>query len=61
MYGPIRKNYSGPRPLGDVVLDGFDFDMENNVGVYNYIFLIEKLQTLFLTDSSKDYIISGAS
>jgi len=47
--------------LGDVVLDGFDFDMENNVGVYNYIFLIEKLQTLFLTDSSKDYIISGAS
>jgi chitinase len=35
-------------------------DIENNVGAYNYIFLIEKLRALFATDESKKYYISGA-
>lgn len=60
MYGPVVKGYTGPRPLGNVVLDGFDLDIENNVGAYNYIFLIWKLRELFATDPSKSYVISGA-
>ena len=59
-YGPMQDGYIGPRPLGDVVVDGFDLDIENNVGAYNYIFLVEKLRELFAMDKSKQYYISGA-
>lgn len=60
MYGPVQKGYTGPRPLGNVVLDGFDLDIENNVGAYNYVFLIWKFRELFATDRSKQYFITGA-
>lgn len=60
MYGPLQKGYTGPRPLGNTVLDGFDLDIENNVGAYNYVFLIWKLRELFATDKSRQYFISGA-
>jgi chitinase len=57
----MQYGYTGPRPFGeDVVVDGFDLDIENNVGAYSYIFLIEKLRELFATDPSKKYYISGA-
>jgi chitinase len=60
MYGPVQNGYTGPRPLGSVVLDGFDLDIENSVGAYNYIFLIWKLRELFTSDPKKTYFISGA-
>jgi len=60
MYGPVQTGYTGSRPLGNTVLDGFDLDIENNIGAYNYIFLIWKLRELFAADHSKTYYISGA-
>jgi chitinase len=56
----VQKGYNDPRPLGDVVIDGFNLDIENNVGAYNYIFLVENLRSLFASNSSKKYIIPGA-
>lgn len=60
MYGPLQDGYKGPRPLGDVVLDGFDLDPENNVGSFNYVFFVWKLRELLNTDPSRRYIITGA-
>lgn len=60
MYGPSQPGYTGPRPLGNVILDGFDLDIENNVGAYNYIFLIWKLRELFETAPTRKFYISGA-
>lgn len=28
-WGPIQANYTGPRPWGNAVVDGFDFDIES--------------------------------
>jgi hypothetical protein len=28
-FGPVVEGYDGPRPFGDTVLDGFDFDIES--------------------------------
>ncbi len=28
-FGPIQNGYTGPRPFGDAVVDGFDFDIES--------------------------------
>lgn len=59
-YGPVQSGYKGPRPFGDVVVDGFDLDIENNVGAYNYIFFVERLRSLYASDSSRKYIITAA-
>lgn len=56
----MQESYNGSRPLGTTVLDGFDLDIENNVGSYKYVFLIWKLRELFATDPSRTYYISGA-
>jgi hypothetical protein len=47
MYGPMKKGYKRSRSLGDVVVDGFDLDIENGIGANNYIFLVEKLRESF--------------
>ena len=60
MYGPVQDGYTGPRPLGDVVIDGFDLDTENGVGAFAYYFLVWKLRELFATDQSRQYFLSGA-
>lgn len=31
-FGAPKANYDGPRPFGDAVLDGFDFDIEKKLG-----------------------------
>ncbi len=28
-FGPIQDGYTGPRPFGDAIIDGFDFDIES--------------------------------
>ncbi|SMN21258.1 similar to Saccharomyces cerevisiae YLR286C CTS1 Endochitinase, required for cell separation after mitosis [Maudiozyma saulgeensis] len=46
------------RPFDSAIVDGFDFDIENNNNV-GYAALVTKLRTLFAT-SSKQYYISAA-
>ncbi|KAG7926728.1 hypothetical protein KL925_003013 [Ogataea polymorpha] len=47
------------RPFGDAVIDGFDFDIENNDST-GYAALATKLREYYRQDSSKDYYISAA-
>lgn len=47
------------RPFGDAVVDGFDFDIENNSQTGN-LALATKLRDYFATDSTKQYYISAA-
>ncbi|KAL7926617.1 glycoside hydrolase superfamily [Trichoderma austrokoningii] len=48
------------RPFGDVAIDGWDFDLESNVGSQYYQYLISTLRSNFAKDTSKKYYISGA-
>ena len=50
---------SGDRPFGSAVVDGFDFDIENNSPT-GYAALAKELRTLFAKDSSKQYYLSAA-
>ncbi|GME72471.1 unnamed protein product [[Candida] boidinii] len=47
------------RPFGNAVLDGFDFDIENNIPV-GYAALATKLREYYAQDSSKTYYISAS-
>ncbi|KAI1144406.1 glycoside hydrolase family 18 protein [Hypoxylon sp. FL0543] len=58
-YGK-SSNSSVQRPFGDVVIDGFDFDIEVNRGSEYYPAMISKLRSNFASDSSKSYYITGA-
>ena len=31
-FGTAKADYDGPRPFGDVTVDGFDFDIEKSLG-----------------------------
>ena len=53
-------NTTVPRPFGDVVIDGFDFDIEVNYGSEYYQYIIEAIRAGYATDSSKTYYITGA-
>ncbi|KAL9612291.1 MAG: hypothetical protein Q9167_003115 [Letrouitia subvulpina] len=65
-FGPTEEKYHGPRPFGDAVVDGFDFDIESSVtggdpsSLYRgYAKIIQTLRGHFST-SGKDFFISGA-
>lgn len=47
------------RPFDDAVVDGFDFDIENN-NPTGYVALATKLRSYFSEDSSKTYYLSAA-
>lgn len=47
------------RPFNDAIVDGFDFDIENNNSV-GYAALVTKLRELFKSDSGRRYYISGS-
>ena len=49
-----------PRPFGDVVLDGFDLDIEKVDGFEYYDVLVQELRLLMAEDVSKQYVISAA-
>ncbi|KAI0159867.1 glycoside hydrolase family 18 protein [Hypoxylon sp. FL1284] len=53
-------NSSVQRPFGDVIVDGFDFDLETNTGSEYYKYMISTLRSSFESDSSKSYYITGA-
>ena len=53
-------NTTVQRPFGDVVVDGWDFDIEVNFGSDYYQYLISTLRSNFASDTSHTYYISGA-
>lgn len=69
-FGPVSATRrTVPRPWGNAVVDGFDFDTENilappaprNYMTSGYVSMINHLKyDLFPTDTSKSYYISGA-
>ncbi|KAL8755342.1 MAG: hypothetical protein Q9184_004826 [Pyrenodesmia sp. 2 TL-2023] len=66
-FGPENATYDGPRPFGDAVVDGFDFDIESDISdndattqYRGYGTMIDVLRTCFATDAEKEYYISGS-
>ncbi|KAI1444614.1 glycoside hydrolase family 18 protein [Annulohypoxylon stygium] len=59
-YGGSGNSTGTQRPFGDVVVDGFDFDIEVNRGSEYYPAMIKALRTNFASDSSRSYYITGA-
>jgi chitinase len=53
-------NTTVARPFGNVVVDGFDFDIEDNYGNQYYQYMISAIRAGFATDSSRTYYITGA-
>ena len=67
-FGPEDASKTTPRPFGDAVVDGFDFDIENvlatgeDAGDLNrgYGTMVNTLRALYDTDKSKPYYVSAA-
>ena len=64
-FGPEDLSSDVPRPFGDAVVDGFDFDIESILTPKKkehkgYGTIIDTLRTHFAQDLSKTYYISGA-
>ncbi|SMR48152.1 unnamed protein product [Zymoseptoria tritici ST99CH_1E4] len=70
-FGPVQTGYTGPRPFGDAVVDGFDFDIESYIspapsGVSDYqtrgyISMINRFKNiLFKQYPSKSFYLSAA-
>ncbi|KAL8892889.1 MAG: hypothetical protein Q9215_000253 [Flavoplaca cf. flavocitrina] len=66
-FGPEDATYDGPRPFGDAVVDGFDFDIESEITgndpasqYRGYGTMIDTLRVFFAADSDKEYYISAA-
>ncbi|KAF2230207.1 glycoside hydrolase family 18 protein [Viridothelium virens] len=54
-------NTSVPRPFGDVFVNGWDFDIEQNPNGNNYYqYLISTLRSNFASDPDNTYYITGA-
>ncbi|EED11606.1 endochitinase precursor, putative [Talaromyces stipitatus ATCC 10500] len=51
---------SVPRPFGATFVNGWDFDIEANSGNQYYQYMIAKLRSNFVSDSSNTYYITGA-
>ncbi|PGG96843.1 chitinase, partial [Blastomyces parvus] len=59
-FGPKTVQWGNkPRPFGDVVVDGFDFDIEHN-GDNGYVTMVDRLRYRFKEDSKRKYYISAA-
>ncbi|PYH78570.1 glycoside hydrolase, partial [Aspergillus uvarum CBS 121591] len=62
VFGPKTDDWvsnNGPRPFGDVVVDGFDFDIEHN-GDYGYATMVNRLRYHYSLQQGRDFYISGA-
>lgn len=72
-FGPVNTSWTGPRPFGSAVIDGFDLDIESNIptplpaGVptdymtRGYVAMVNYFKnTLFPRDPSKPYYLSAA-
>ncbi|PLB43154.1 glycoside hydrolase [Aspergillus steynii IBT 23096] len=61
-FGPIDDAWvamDGPRPFGDVVVDGFDFDIEHNGG-FGYATMVDRFREHFELIPDRTFYISGA-
>ncbi|KAL2010511.1 hypothetical protein VTN00DRAFT_6318 [Thermoascus crustaceus] len=61
-FGPKIDDWigvNGPRPFGDVVVDGFDFDIEHNGG-FGYATMINRFRWHFAHYPERKFYISGA-
>ncbi|EAW14726.1 class III chitinase ChiA1 [Aspergillus clavatus NRRL 1] len=58
-FGPKVTTWSGPRPFGDVVVDGFDFDIEHN-GDFGYATMVNHFRTRFAEFPSRRFYLSAA-
>jgi chitinase len=58
LFGPKPDGYTGPRPFGDAIVDGFDLDIEVGDGSYVADFA-SALKTFTLTDPSRKYYFSA--
>lgn len=56
--GPVNKDVKIPRPFGDAVVDGFDFDYETKVT--NLVPAAEHLRQLADSDKSKKFYLTAA-
>jgi chitinase len=61
-YANPAVTTGGPRPFGEVFVNGWDLDIESdpNGNSQYYKYLVTKLRSFFPTDSSHTYYISGA-
>ncbi|KAJ5811828.1 hypothetical protein N7474_008129 [Penicillium riverlandense] len=67
-FGPVTDEWTqadGPRPFGDAVVDGFDFDIEHNgsfvIGALSgYAMMINQLKTLYATVPDRQFYLSAA-
>ncbi|KAM0263907.1 hypothetical protein ACHAQJ_000942 [Trichoderma viride] len=59
MFGPVQSGNSTPRPFGNSVVDGFDFDLEDPIENNMEPFAAE-LRTQINAASSKSFYLSAA-
>lgn len=59
MFGPVQSGNSTPRPFGNAVVDGFDFDLEDPIENNMEPFAAE-LRSLTSAASSKAFYMSAA-
>ncbi|XBW34862.1 hypothetical protein QEN19_000429 [Hanseniaspora menglaensis] len=59
LWDYFGEGTTSERPFGDAVLDGFDFDIENNSDT-GYSALVTELRSIFDKQGSKEYYISAA-
>ncbi|KAK5950076.1 Chitinase 2 [Knufia fluminis] len=60
MFGPKPDGWTGPRPFGDSIVDGFDFDVEAN-GNVGYGAMAKKLrENMAKDDPSGKYLLTAA-
>ncbi|KAL6872175.1 carbohydrate-binding module family 1 protein [Trichoderma novae-zelandiae] len=59
MYGPVQSGNSTPRPFGNAVVDGFDFDLEDPIENNMEPFAAE-LRSLADASTSKKFYLSAA-
>ncbi|KAK8048705.1 hypothetical protein PG994_010435 [Apiospora phragmitis] len=60
IFGPYNKNYKGPRPFGELAMDGFDFDIEVKFPNQDpYVAMVDKLRCL-IRDNKAGIILSAS-
>lgn len=61
-FGPKKDTWAGPRPFGDVSVDGFDFDIESDPAKikgpadFGYATMVDHFRHLFVGEAKKYYI-----
>ncbi|KAF2716428.1 glycoside hydrolase family 18 protein [Polychaeton citri CBS 116435] len=59
-YGSPSATSNSPRPFGDAMVDGWDFDIESDTNIVYYNDIVGRLRELSQGDTSNTYYITGA-